>query len=93
VLDHPDRIAYLHVKDLDPGVLAGLRAERLGFLDGVRRRVFTELGQGELDTAGLVAALRQIDYAGWLMVEQDSTWLAPRESARISRQHLRSLGI
>jgi inosose dehydratase len=55
--------------------------------------VFTELGRGRLDVPGLLAALKGIDYAGWLMVEQDSTWLAPAESARVSRAYLRRLGV
>jgi sugar phosphate isomerase/epimerase len=41
----------------------------------------------------LLDALRDIDYDGWLMVEQDSTWLAPADSARVSRAYLRTLGI
>ena len=89
---HPDRIAYIHLKDVDGAVLDTLRRDKLGFEDGIRRRVFTELGRGLLDVPGLLAALREIGYEGWLMVEQDSTWLAPAESARVSREYLRSLG-
>jgi inosose dehydratase len=93
VREHPDRIAYLHLKDLDRRVFEELRHEHVGFLDAVRRRVFTELGHGALDVPGLLKALREIDYDGWLMVEQDSTWLSPIESARTSRAFLKSFGI
>jgi inosose dehydratase len=93
VREHPERIAYVHLKDVDGLVLQGLRRERLGFDDGIRRRVFTELGRGLLDVPGLLTALRDINYDGWLMVEQDSTWLPPAESARASRAYLRSLGV
>jgi inosose dehydratase len=89
---YPERIAYIHLKDVDPEVLAGVRRDGVAFNDAVRRRVFTELGRGMLDVPGLIAALRDIDYTGWLMVEQDSTWHAPAESARISREYLRGLG-
>ena len=65
----------------------------MSFDDAVRRRVFTELGRGCLDVAGLLGALRDVDYDGWLMVEQDSTWLAPADSARASRAYLQSLGL
>jgi inosose dehydratase len=88
-----ERIAYLHLKDVDGNVLGSLVRERAGFEDGIRRRVFTELGRGELDLAGLLEALRAIGYTGWLMVEQDSTWLEPAESARASRAALRALGV
>jgi len=90
---YPERIAYIHLKDVDGGVLEGVRRDGVTFNDAVRRRVFTELGRGRLDVPGLISALHAIDYAGWLMVEQDSTWFAPAESARISRAYLRGLGL
>jgi inosose dehydratase len=90
---HPDRIAYIHLKDVDAAVLDRLRREQLGFTDGIRQRVFTELGHGCLDVPGLLRALREVGYDGWLMVEQDSTWLPPAESARVSREYLRGLGL
>jgi inosose dehydratase len=93
VRSHPERIAYIHLKDVDGQVLDELRRQRLGFDDGIRKRVFTELGRGLLDVPGLLAALTYIGYSGWLMVEQDSSWLAPAESARASREYLRSLGL
>ena len=34
---HPERIAYIHLKDVDGDVLERLRREGLGFNDGVRR--------------------------------------------------------
>lgn len=90
---HPHHIAYIHLKDVDGAVLESLRRDRLGFDDGIRRRVFTELGRGMLDVPALLATLRDISYDGWLMVEQDSTWLPPAESARVSRAYLQSLGL
>jgi inosose dehydratase len=93
IREHPQRIAYIHLKDVDGDVLDGVRRDRVSFDDAVRRRVFTELGRGCLDVAGLLGALRDVDYDGWLMVEQDSTWLTPVESAQASRAYLRNLGV
>lgn len=93
IRDYADRIAYIHLKDVDGQVLDGVRRDGVSFDDAIRRRVFAELGRGLLDVPGLLQALREIDYDGWLMVEQDSTWLAPAESARVSREYLRTLGI
>jgi inosose dehydratase len=90
---YPERIAYVHLKDVDGDVLDGVRRDGASFDDAVRRRVFTEVGRGCLDVPGLLDALRDIDYDGWLMVEQDSTWLAPADSAQVSRAYLRTLGI
>ena len=90
---HPERIAYIHLKDVDGEVLDELRRNGAGFDEGVRRRVFTELGRGVLDVPGVLGALRNIGYDGWLMVEQDSSWLPAFESVSASREYLRTLGI
>jgi len=90
---HPERIAYIHLKDVDGAVLDAARRDGVDFNTAIRRRVFTELGRGRLDVAGLLSALRAIDYSGWLMVEQDSTWLPAAESARVSRDYLQGLGL
>jgi inosose dehydratase len=90
---HPERIAYIHLKDVDGDVLDAARREGVDFNTAIRRRVFTEVGSGRLDVAGLLSALRDIEYSGWLMVEQDSTWLPAAESARVSRDRLRDLGL
>jgi inosose dehydratase len=93
VQSYPERIAYIHLKDVDGAVLDRVRSEKLGFEDGIRRRVFTELGHGLLDVPGLLAALGGIGYTGWLMVEQDSSWLPAAVSARTSRRALSELGL
>jgi inosose dehydratase len=84
-----DRVAHLHLKDVDADVLADLRAGRLADFDAaIRARLFTELGAGVVDLAGILAVLAERDYAGWLMVEQDSCWGPPAESAVIGRRVL-----
>ena len=93
VRQHGERIAYLHLKDVDGRVLHGLRDDGAPFEEGIRRRVFTELGRGLLDVRRLLESLQAIGYDDWLMVEQDSTWLSPAESARASRACLHALGV
>jgi inosose dehydratase len=92
-----DRVTHVHLKDVDTDVLAELRAGRLPDFDAaIRARLFTELGAGVLDLPAVLAVLAQRDYAGWLMVEQDSCWGPPAESAAIGRRvlahELRRLG-
>jgi inosose dehydratase len=83
------RVGHLHLKDVDPEVLAGLRAGTIGgFGAGIRARLFTELGAGSLDLDGILAILAWRSYDGWLMVEQDSGWPPPAESAAIGRRVL-----
>ncbi len=47
----------MHLKDVNGEVLGGMRRREFGFIEGLRRRVFRELGTGELDVAGVVAFL------------------------------------
>jgi inosose dehydratase len=78
------RVTHVHLKDVDPTVLADLRSGVLtGFGRAVKARIFTELGAGTLDLLGCLRALADRDYAGWLMVEQDSSWSPPSEAAAI----------
>jgi inosose dehydratase len=83
------RVTHVHLKDVDPEVLAGLRDGSVGgFGAAIRLRLFTELGAGALDLDGVLAALAERRYDGWLMVEQDSCWGPPAESAAIGRRVL-----
>ena len=88
---HGPLITHVHAKDVDPAVLARLRGgEIAGFGDAVRERLFTELGNGALDLPGVVQALGAIGFEGWIMVEQDSSWLPPDEAAAIGLRALRA---
>jgi inosose dehydratase len=87
--DLGERVTHIHLKDVDPVVLDGLRSGAVpGFKAAIRGRLFTELGAGAVDLDGVLAVAGARDYDGWLMVEQDSTWGLPSESAAISRRVL-----
>ncbi|HEX3427934.1 MAG TPA: sugar phosphate isomerase/epimerase [Candidatus Limnocylindrales bacterium] len=84
-----ERVGHVHLKDVDPEILGRLRRSELGgFGDAIRQRLFTELGSGALDLDAILAALADRGYDGWLMVEQDSGWPPPAESAAIGRRVL-----
>ena len=81
-----DRVKHVHLKDVDPTVKAAMATGEVdGFLAGLRSRVFCESGRGLLDVRGVLRTLDGMDYAGWVMVEQDTTWRPPSESAAMSR--------
>lgn len=86
--DYAERIGYLHLKDVDPQILARVRAERIGFVDGVKLGMFTLLGQGMVDMHEIFAALRRAAYSGWLIVEQDAP-SNPLAAATQNRAYLR----
>jgi sugar phosphate isomerase/epimerase len=70
-------------------MLERLRAGALdGFGEAVRKRIFTELGAGALDLDAIIDLLVRRDYDGWLVIEQDSCWGPPSESAAIGRRVL-----
>jgi inosose dehydratase len=91
--DHRERIAYVHLKDVDPVVLTEVERDELSFEDAIRRFVFTELGAGPLDLSALAAALKSMRYEGWLMVEQDTSRLAPEKAAEVAREELKRAGL
>ena len=82
-------VTHVHLKDVDPSVMSRLRAGEMdSFGMAVRERIFTELGNGALDLDPVLRELEAIDYDGWLMVEQDSSWLAPSEAAAVAKRVL-----
>jgi inosose dehydratase len=82
-------VTHVHLKDVDTSVLGRLRGGELdGFGTAVRERIFTELGNGALDLHGVLSTLEAIGYDGWLMVEQDSSWLPPSEAAAVGKRVL-----
>jgi inosose dehydratase len=46
------------------------------------REAFPAFGDGDANVAGVLAALKEIDYEGWLVVEQD---IFPQTSARFAQ--------
>ena len=86
---HGSLVTHVHAKDVDPAVLARLRAGEIdGFMGALRERLFTEHGNGALDVGGVVRALDEVGFDGWVMVEQDSSWLPPSEASAIGARTL-----
>ena len=69
--DWAGRINHVHLKDVRLEVLERVIAEQAGMEAVWSRGAFCELGTGDLDVEGFLAALRAGGYAGWLVVEQD----------------------
>ncbi len=89
VLEHGDRIGYLHLKDVSATVLAEAKSQRWSFLDALRQIIFCEFGQGIVDIPKVIAALRSGGYGGWVIVEQDTSARPSTVSATASRTFLR----
>jgi inosose dehydratase len=91
---HHSRVWHVHFKDCDPLVAGRARTASLGYLAAVRGRLFCELGAGAVDFAAVASALRRYNYDGWIVIEQDvfPGCGTPADSARRSREFLRTLG-
>jgi inosose dehydratase len=79
-----DRLLFLHIKDLEspvPGATGDLS----------RSYRFVELGRGKVDLKGVFAALDQIGFKGWAVVELDrvpDNARTPKDSAIICKDYL-----
>ncbi len=68
---HGGRIVHVHCKDVRTGVAARAVKQGMSFLDSVIDGVFTVPGDGAVAFDPVLTALRQAEYAGWLVVEAE----------------------
>jgi inosose dehydratase len=86
---YADRILFLHIKDVQ-SPLPGHTG------DPMRSYRFVEIGRGKVDVKGAFAALAEVKFKGWAIVELDAVpdkARTPRESAIIAKQYLQQLGV
>ena len=91
------RVWHVHAKDVRGDVLRQVRGAGTAYATAVGHGVFAPLGDGDVDFRGLLGALRDAGYDGWIVLEQDvrlgDPWPAqdPRRNAARSLIHLRTL--
>lgn len=92
---HLDRVWHVHFKDYAPKVGNSLAEQGWNYFDAVRNGIFCELGKGNVDFAQILNLLKQHQYAGWIVVEQDVLpgMGTPKAYAQHNRNFLRKLGI
>lgn len=92
--DYASSIKTMHIKDVNPQVMAeGVPAE-WDYRTFSDKGIWTELGQGCVDFPAVFQILQGAGFSGWLIVETDVTQLPTAlESALVSRNYLRTLGI
>ncbi|MHB8959309.1 MAG: TIM barrel protein [Candidatus Limnocylindrales bacterium] len=71
IADYPDRVQYVHLKQVDRAILARVREEKLGFAPAVRLGAMVEPPLGEPDMPSLLAALAGLGRDLYCIVEQD----------------------
>jgi inosose dehydratase len=91
---YTDRIATLHLKDVNETIRKQGVAGDWGYNQFAEAGVFAELGEGVVDFPAILRPMLESGFDGWLIVETDIT-LKPTalESAQISRDYLESIGL
>ncbi len=93
---HHERVPYVHLKTIEAAVQAKVRAEGIPFTPAVSMGLFCEPSEGAIDFIALRDVLREIEYDGWVTVEQDmypAPFDKPLPIARRTRAYLREIGI
>jgi len=93
---HPERIGYVHIKQMDPAVVARAEREDLAFGQAVALGASCEPPQGLPDVPSVVAALSELDAEVFVVVEQDMypvDFEVPAPVAARTRDYLRAAGV
>jgi inosose dehydratase len=93
----PHRIGHVHLKDVSLTVASQVAGQRISYTEGVAAGLYRPLGHGDVNVAGVVAALEASGYQGWYVLEQDTilpaepTGEGPVKDVRASLDYLRTL--
>ena len=89
------RLDYIHFKDIDPKVLAEVMGEHIRFFEACAKGVMCPIGKGSLDYLAIRSSLSELDYGGFITIEQERN---PLNSGTVladlaaSRRFLREAG-
>ncbi len=83
---YPDRIGYLHLKQVDPEIVAQVEAEDLDIVEAVRRGVMCEPPRGVPDMGAVLDAVGALGRDVYAIVEQDMYPCAPEQPFPIARR-------
>ncbi len=93
--EHPDRIGYLHLKQINPDILAKVNAENMTWAAANLAGVMTEPPQGLPDLRAVIDAVEALDRPFFGIVEQDMypvDFDVPLPVATRTRDYLLSCG-
>ena len=99
VAEWSSRINHLHLKDVRRPVIERVIAREGLMMDFWREGAFCPFGDGDLDIDGILRAVRDAGFSGWLVVEQDMLPQPDQSSERAAvdqqrnREYLRARGI
>lgn len=86
--DYPERIGYVHLKQVDPTVVDKVHAEGIGFGEAVRMGAMCEPPRGIPEMAPILDALATLDAELFAIVEQDMYPCPPDQPLPIAARTL-----
>ena len=91
--DYLDRIALVHIKDMNLDLAAEVMAGQLTLLNGAQRGLFPPLGRGGVPIAEVISLLEGSGRCLWYVLEQDAAIAEgdPRAVERLRRDARESL--
>jgi inosose dehydratase len=86
------KLRFVHIKDCDAKVLDEARRNAWTFEEAIEHKVFTVIGEGQIDFPAFFRTLAKNQYSGWSVVEQDvkfgDTTIRPADSVAASLKYL-----
>lgn len=86
--DHADRLDYIHFKDINLDIYQQVMGEHIRFFDACAKGVMCPIGQGIIDYQTINKLLKEINYHGYITIEQERD---PRNSGTSLRDVKQSL--
>ena len=95
-----DRVVHVHLKDVDAAYAERVRAGETTFKQATIDGMFTPLGEGDVDIAGVIRSLEDAGFGGWYVLEQDASLTedpapgaGPMADAEASLRYIESLSL
>lgn len=92
---YKDKLRLVHVKDCNLKLLEEARSKKWTFDDSVEHKLFTVIGDGNIDFPAFFRTLLKNDYSGWSVIEQDVKFgdpgISPKANVAASMKYLNSV--
>jgi inosose dehydratase len=92
---YKSKLRFVHIKDCNTKVLEEARRDKWTFEEAIEHKVFTVIGQGNIDFPAFFRTLVKNGYSGWSVVEQDVTFgatpIPPAQNVAASLKYLRGV--
>ncbi|KSU79782.1 inosose dehydratase [Fictibacillus enclensis] len=69
--EYADRLDYIHFKDINLTIYHQVMKEKIRFFDACAKGVMCPIGQGVIDYSSIHRVLKEMDYQGYITIEQE----------------------